>query len=151
MVQVFQETRYLKTGLYTRRYSFAQGISYFCGKETHHCIQISTSLDPILISLYRVYIFTPYLSKINLNPVALCTNLWKSSLSRAHPQAEVLPLIGCLLLLIQHCHSFPPYLAAVSFICSLRTSHAFPRKVDLILLEWLRQEVLDSWNVRHAL
>jgi hypothetical protein len=41
-----------------------------------------------------------------------------------NPQAGGLPLVGCLRLLIQYIHSYPPYLEAVSSICNLRTRHA---------------------------
>ncbi|KDR20055.1 hypothetical protein L798_05448 [Zootermopsis nevadensis] len=34
------------------------------------------------------------------------------------------PLVGCLRLLIQHIHNYPPYLKAFSSIRNLRTRHA---------------------------
>jgi hypothetical protein len=44
--------------------------------------------------------------------------------SPSNPQGEILPPVGCPLLLIQYIRSYPPYLEAVFYICNLRTRHA---------------------------
>jgi hypothetical protein len=50
-----------------------------------------------------------------------------------NPQAGGPPLVGCSQLLIQHIHSYPPYVESVSSIRNLRTRHAVVTRVPLNL------------------
>jgi hypothetical protein len=60
---------------------------------------------------------------------------------RPTPQAGGWPLVGCPWLFIQYICSYPPYLEAVSSICSLRKHHSVvtrdPPNIEKEMIYWL--------------